>query len=235
MMDCKRRAAPDLLETGWQGRIGRLLLLAALTASTLLAGCALPLRGELTTFHQWPAADAPRTYRFVRTPDQRDSLEHAAYERVLAAELARAGFTPAASPRYEVGFEFGSTRRAQRVAEWHPVVTPYFWFGTGWRHGGIGFSGVWPGWGPTYYPVERDRLWYDHRLRLEIRDLRAQPPQRVYEGTAVSSDAEPSPGGVLPLLARGILEDFPGPTGVTRRIEVPKEAPAGTAAAATVR
>ncbi len=235
MTDCKRWAALNQPRNGWLDRVGRGALLAVVALSALLAGCATPLRGELTAFHQWPTADAPRTYRFVRSPAQRDSLEHAAYEPVVAAELARAGFTPSANPRYEVGFEFNVARRAVRVADYRPMITPYFWFGTGWRHGGIGFSGIWPGWGPAYYPVERDRVWFDYRLRLEIRDLQVQPPRRVYEGTAVSDGAESIPNGVLPLLARGILSDFPGPTGVTRRIEVPQDPAPGSGTAAPAR
>lgn len=193
---------------------------AAAVLSLLLSGCATPLRGQLTAFHEWPA-DAPRSYRFARTEAQRDSLEHATWERSLRAELARAGFQEAPSPRFAIAFDYRVTRQMGRVVEAYPAVQPYLWWGSWGPRGGVGIGGAWPWWGPGYYPVERSRVWYEYRLRIEIEDLAARPVRRVYEGTAVSDGLDPAPADVLPLLARAILGDFPGPSGVTRRVEVP--------------
>lgn len=203
--------------------IRRWMLCAGLAALAAVAsGCATPLRGQLTAFHEWPI-DAPRSYRFVRTPPQRDSLEHATWENALRPELARAGFGESASPRFEIGFEYRIDRHLSRVTELQPTLQPYLWFGSFGPHAGFGFGGPWPWWGPTYYPVTSDRLWYEYRLRIEISDLAAKPPQRVYEGTAVSAGYVPEPGEVLPLLARAIMGDFPGPSGVTRTVEISRE------------
>ena len=193
---------------------------AAAVLSLLLSGCATPLRGQLTAFHEWPA-DAPRSYRFARSAAQRDSLEHATWERLLRAELARAGFQEASSPRFAIGFDYRVARQTGRVVEAYPAVQPYFWWGTWGPRGGVGIGAPWPWWGPGYYPVERSRVWYQYRLRVEIEDLAARPARRVYEGTALSDGLDPAPADVLPLLARAILGDFPGPSGVTRRVEVP--------------
>lgn len=195
-------------------------LLAVMTA--LVSGCATPLRGQLTAFHQWPV-DAPRTYRFVRTPPQRESLEHAAWEEALRPELARAGFRESDAPRFEIGFEYRIDRHLSRVTELQPTLRSHLWFGGFGPHAGFGFGGAWPWWGPAYYPVVSDRLWYEYRLRIEIRDLMAEPPKRVYEGTAVSVGYVSEPAEVLPLLARSIMGDFPGPSGVTRTVEIPRE------------
>lgn len=203
--------------------IRRWLVGAAAAATLLLAGCATPMRGQLTAFHEWPA-DAPRTYRFVRSEAQRESLEHATWERLLRAELARAGFREAASPRFAIGFDYRVTRQLSRVVDAYPGgFHPYFWWGAWGPHGGVSLGGPFPWWGPGWYPVERDRVWYAYRLRIEIEDLAARPPRRVYEGTAVSDGLDPAPADVLPLLARAVLGDFPGPSGVTRRVEVPTE------------
>ncbi|MCL4185273.1 MAG: DUF4136 domain-containing protein [Burkholderiaceae bacterium] len=194
---------------------------AAVGLMLLLAGCAMPLRGQLTAFHEWPA-DAPRTYRFVRTDAQRDSLEQAAWEKALRAELARAGFQETPSPRFAIGFDYRVVRHVSRVIDAYPSVHPYFWWGTWGPHGGMSIGGpMW--WGPGWYPVERDRTWYEYRLRMEIEDLATRPARRVYEGTAVSDGLDPAPSAVLPLLARAILGDFPGQSGVTRQVEVPVE------------
>ncbi|HRA78659.1 MAG TPA: DUF4136 domain-containing protein, partial [Burkholderiaceae bacterium] len=148
-------------------------------ALLLLAGCATPLRGQLTAFHEWPA-DAPRTYRFVRAGTQRDSLEHATWEKVLRAELARAGFQEAPNPRFAIGFDYRVSRQAGRFVDPYPTVYPYFWLGSWGSHGGVTFGGPWPWWGPGYYPVEQSRVWYEYRLRIEIDDLAARPTRRVY-------------------------------------------------------
>jgi hypothetical protein len=192
---------------------------AAAGVVLLLAGCAMPLRGQLTAFHEWPA-DAPRTYRFVRTDAQRDSLEQAAWEKALRAELARAGFQEAPSPRFAIGFDYRVVRHLSRVVDAYPSLHPHFWWGTWGPHGGMSIGGpLW--WGPGWYPVERERIWYEHRLRMEIEDLATKPARRVYEGTAVSDSLDAASAPVLPLLARAILGDFPGQSGVTRQVEVP--------------
>ncbi|MBW7924226.1 MAG: DUF4136 domain-containing protein [Burkholderiaceae bacterium] len=200
----------------------RCLLLALLATLSALAGCATPLRGEVTTFNAWPA-DAPRTYRFVRTEPQRNSLEHAQWEDLLRFELARAGFRQSPDPRFAVSFDYRVDRRMGSVVEYQPVVQPYFWWGAFGPHAGFSLGGPFPWWGSSYYPVASDRIWYDYRLHLQIEDLSAKPPRRVYEGTAISDGYIPQPEEVLPLLARALLEDFPGPSGVTRRVEVPRE------------
>jgi len=218
MDDCKRSSGAFRSMTARRWLAGVVAGLAV-----LLAGCATPLRGQLTAFHEWPA-DAPRTYQFVRTAAQRDSLEHATWERTMRAELARAGFQEAANPRFSIGFDYRVSRQFGRFVEAYPMVQPYFWWGTWGSRGGVSIGGPWPWWGPGYYPVEYDRAWYEYRLRIEIDDLAARPPHRVYEGTAVSDGVDSAnPAEVLPLLARAILGDFPGPSGVTRRVEVPVE------------
>lgn len=218
MNDCKR---------SWgvvrPGPVRRWLAGVMAGVAVLLAGCAIPLRGQLTAFHEWPA-DAPRTYRFARNAAQRDSLEHATWEQLMRTELARAGFREAASPRFSIAFDYRVSRQTGRIVEAWPVVQPFFWWGARGSHGGVSIGGAWPWWGPGYYPVAYDRTWAEYRLRVEIEDLAVRPARRVYEGTAVSDGLGSStPAGVLPLLSRAILGDFPGPSGVTRRVEVPVE------------
>jgi len=218
MEDCKRSSGAVR-----SGAARRWLVGVVAGLAVVLAGCATPLRGQLTAFHEWPA-DALRTYQFARSAAQRDSLEHATWEQVMRAELARAGFRETVNPRFSIAFDYRVSRQLGRVVEAYPVVQPYFWWGTWGSRGGVSIGGPWPWWGPGYYPMEYDRAWYEYRLRIEIEDLAARPPHRVYEGTAVSDGLESStPAEVLPLLARAILGDFPGPSGVTRRVEVPVE------------
>jgi len=198
-------------------------LLAVLAVlAVLTAGCATPLRGEITTFNEWPA-DAPRTYRFARSEAQRNSLEHANWENLMRAELARAGFRQSPDPRFEIAFDYRVDRRLSRVTEYQPTIQPYFWWGAFGPHTGFSIAGPFPWWGSAYYPVTTDQIWYDYRLRVHIDDLSTRPPTRVYEGTALTDGYVPQPEEVLPLLARALFTDFPGPSGVTRRVTVPRE------------
>ncbi len=118
MDDCKRSSS--VVRSGAARR-----WLAGVVAglAVLLAGCATPLRGQLTAFHEWPA-DAPRTYQFARTAAQRDSLEHATWEQVMRAELARAGFREAANPRFSITFDYRVSRQLGRVVEALPGKSP---------------------------------------------------------------------------------------------------------------
>ncbi|MCM5572322.1 DUF4136 domain-containing protein [Burkholderiaceae bacterium FT117] len=198
-------------------------VLAPLGAAALLAACATPVSSDLTVFHEWPS-QAPRTYRFAATETQLDSLEHASYRQQMRGELARVGFTETAqAPRFEVRFDTAVAPRHERRLEYtQPYVQPWFWWGTWGRHGGVSIAAPWPGYyGP--YAVERDVSWYEYRLRVEIRDLGAGG-RKVYEATAVAAGGAPSIAGAMPYLARAVFADFPGLSGVTRRVEVPREA-----------
>ena len=196
--------------------IRRLVSWLAAAAVALLAGCATTVGSDLTVFHDWPA-DAPRSYRLARLPGQQDSLEHATFENLLRPELAAAGFAERPDGRFEIVFEYSVLQRVRR-GYYYPYFAPYFTVGTWGSHGGVTMGGPWPWWGPGYYP---DTLVFDRRLRIEIRDTAAAPPRKVYEGTAVSEGITATPLEAFPLMARAILKEFPGPSGVTRRVEVP--------------
>jgi hypothetical protein len=213
MIDCKRSSSPR----------GSLLTAAAALQLAVLAGCATPVASDLTVFHQWPA-EAPRSYRFATSESQLASLEHASYRSLMRQELARVGFTESTTPRFEVRFDYSTDPRVGRLVEY---ASPYYfqpWFGVGsWgSHGGVSFMGPWPGWGAPY-AVERQQTWYGYRLELVITDL-AQAGKRVFEATAVTGGTTESIAPAMPYLARSVFADFPGLSGLTRRVEVPENA-----------
>ena len=198
---------------------GGLALLAF--ASALLAGCAAPLRGEITTFHQWPA-EAPRVVSLVRTAQQHDSLAHDSHEQALRGELVRAGFRIAPDARFALSFDYRVKRHFGAMVEYQPMIQPYFWWSSFGPHMGLTIGGPFPWWGTPYVPVTSDRIWYDYRLRVWIEDRSVQPAHRVYEASAVADSYVPEAGEVLPLLARALFTDFPGTNGATRRVTVPR-------------
>lgn len=188
----------------------------------LVSGCASTVRSGVVAFHDWPADATPRTYRFVRTPEQKDSLQHTTEERLLRDELARAGFVEDPQGRFEVTFNTQVQTRIRRIVEQPPPMAYSSLYFGHFVHGasiGMSFPLSYP-WGP--YPVERDVSVQERRLTMQIVDGRAQPPRRVYEATATSLGDSADLSTVLPYMARAILDGFPGPSGgPTRTIDIP--------------
>ncbi|NLD69951.1 MAG: DUF4136 domain-containing protein [Limnobacter sp.] len=193
----------------------------------LAGGCATTVTSDVTVFHEWPA-DAPRSFRIATTPEQLESLEHADYRRQLRAELALLGFVESPSPRFEVRFDTDVLARSERRVEYaYPYyVQPWFGWGTWGSHGGFAMSMPWPGWGAGY-GVEREFVWYEYRLSIEFRDLATG--RKVFEAKAATLGDSPSIASAMPFLLRSVLADFPGLSGVSRRVEIPVSAvPAGS-------
>jgi hypothetical protein len=205
----------------WSGR--RIAGAAAIVAFfAALQGCAVPVVSEMTAFHQWPA-QAPRTYRLAVAPEQLESLEQGSYRSLLREELARAGFSETSSPRFEITFQTSVRSRAERVVAYPgPVVQPWFFWGAAGSGGGAAITAPWPGIGWSAPPVVSDRLIHDYSLSINFRDL-ADAGRRVYEAQVVSSGTQPSIVSAMPYLIRSIFVDFPGLSGVPRRVELPVE------------
>lgn len=219
MGDCKLSSRQVAGPAGRQGR-ARAWLGAVVAAAALLAGCATPVTSDLTVFHEWPE-QAPRTYRLVTNEAQLDSLEHANYRQVMRNELARIGFSEAGqAARFELRFDTAiEARRDRRVEYTQPYIHPWFWWGSWGRHGGVSIGMPFPMAG---HPVEREIAWYEYQLTVSFRDL--SDGRKVYEATAVATGGAASIAGAMPYLARAVFADFPGLSGVTRRVEVPREA-----------
>ncbi len=202
-------------------RSGTLLLAAA----TLLAlgGCATQVVNDVSVFHEWPANVTQPSFTLVREPEQRDSLRHAAFEKVVRSELIRAGFSESAGARFEIRFDFVTGRSLRRVFEEEPFGAAFFWRTYGlphypWRFGGtLDLLDM-------RARMAHDELFYERALRIEIRDRQVKPPRLVFEGNAVNDGAEEDALEGLRMLMRALLSEFPGPNGRMRRIviEVPR-------------
>jgi hypothetical protein len=206
----------------WPAHLREALVVVALL---LLGGCALPIASDVTVFHEWPD-QAPRSYRFAATEAQLDSLEHASYRALMRAELARVGFVETAqAPRFEVRIEFSTEPRTQRRIEYSnpDYLQPWFYWGSFGSGGGFSLAAPFPGFGYGPYAVERAESWYEYRLSVEIGDL-AAGGRNVYEASAVTGGISPSIADAMPYLVRSVFTDFPGRSGVTRHVQVPRDA-----------
>jgi hypothetical protein len=203
----------------------------ALLVLAVLAGCASPptMRGEVVRFHQWQG-EPPLTFAFRPTPEQAGSLEHRSYQQLVRERMLAAGFAEASADaaRYRVVLDVRATPEPRQTTEYWP---PLGW-GTGpWMGAGpwIGprpFGPAWrydPFWGMPSTPIVRDTTIWRHELRVDLFDVRAEPPpgRKVHETRAVAFATSESMPRLMPGLVAAAFAEFPGETGSTRRVEVP--------------
>lgn len=185
-----------------------------------LTACANPvLRSDVLSFHQWPANATDRTYQLKRQAAQEGSLEHASYENLLRTELNAAGFKEGPNARFAVTVDYAQQVRVHRVHDAPAAVSPSVWWSGGMYRSGWGLSAGAPI-GPGYSSFGRDYPIYSRTVKLVIADQTADAAPRVWEGTANSAGSIPELSGVLPYMLRALLADFPGQSGVTRRVDV---------------
>lgn len=209
-------------------------MLAAL--ALLLQGCATAPRvtSDVTTFHEWPADLQEKSYAFDRTREQENDLEYRNYEDLVRAELNRLGFVEARDPgsaqlKASIGYRING--RDVRVS--YPVVVDP-WYGSPWR--GYYRPGYFSPFYSPYYGPFYDPFWYgppvvDRReesytlftRQLRITLARASDGKKLYDTTVVSEGRNGSLAAVMPYMVRSAFADFPGQSGVPRRVELKME------------
>lgn len=205
-----------------------LITLLLAVSSILLAGCSTIIRSDVTSFHEWPDTLPDKSYVFERTREQNDSLEYRSYENLVRAELNRLGFVEApATTKPALKASISYSIHGRDVREVYPVVTnPYpYWYGPAWR----GYYGPFydPFYDPFWFgpPVVQQRVsqyqLFTRQLRIVL--ARMSDGKRLYETTVVSEGTNGSLAAVMPYLVRSAFADFPGPSGVPRRIELKME------------
>jgi len=208
----------------------RLIMAAAGTAlALLLGGCATTIRSDVTTFHQWPAQIADKSYVFEVPPASEETLEWRSYQELVRGQLARQGFTDAegATPALSVSMRFMTTVIPVRVLE--PVMTPYFYPSSrfGYRGYGRRYWGGWyspfydPFWGP--YPAYQSSIEEHYRRELQVSIKSARDGKRLFDVTVHNTSRNMSTPDIMPALVQSAFEGFPGPSGVARRVELKQE------------
>lgn len=202
----------------------------------VLTGCATTIQSEVTAFHEWPAELRNNSFVFERTAQQENNLEHRAYEKLVRDELLRLGLTEAAdlqSAGLKVAMNYSINVRDVRVVQ--PVIVDS-WYGSpfyGPRWYGHGYYS--PYYGPFYSPFYSP-FWYappivqqretqyqlaDRQLRIVI--SRVADSRKLYDVTVRSEGTNTSLAAVMPYMVRSAFVDFPGKSGVPRRIELKME------------
>lgn len=207
------------MKAKWQW-FGSAVVPVCAASAVAMSGCTTYVTTQVTAFSEWSGSDATRTYAFERAPAQRNSLEQATYEQLVASELDRDAFrhVPSAEARYLVGLRYATDTGAMTVTQ--PVYYADPWPGF-WRpmsplgpFGSFGPFGPFP---PDYvsqtYPV------YTHTLGVRITER--STGKEVYNVTARNTNEVPSLVRTMPYLARSALADFPLGNGVVRTVRIP--------------
>ena len=205
-----------------------LIVLMMAASGLLLAGCATQtVKSDVTTFHEWPAALQDKTYVFERTKEQDNNLEYRSYENLVRAELNRLGFKEASTsqkPVLKVMVDYAINVRD--VREIYPVVVNSGWPGPYWR------GPYWRGYyGPYYDPFwygppiveQRESNYQVYTRRLHVVIAQVADNKKLYDTTVVSEGGNGSLAVIMPYLVRSAFADFPGKSGVPRRIELKME------------
>lgn len=199
-----------------------------LMSCAALVACSTMIQSEVTAFHEWPKDLQDKSYVFIQTKDQQNHLEYRNYQNLVRSELQKLGFNQHASAppaKLTVSMEYQIEERDVRVVQ--PVALDP-WFGPGF------YGPYWPYYGyhhPFAYPY-----WYgppiieqrESRYRLFTRQLRigiarASDGRRLYDVTVNSEGTNRSLPAVMPYMIRSAFTDFPGPSGVPRKISLKME------------
>lgn len=211
------------------------LFMTALAAMTLLlGGCATTIRSDVTTFHQWPADVPDKTYVFEAPPAQEDTLELRSYQNLVRGELARLGFRDAGEtgkPALKVSMRFTTTDVPVRVLEpVHPYFMPsarYSFYP--YSRGYWGARRYWGGWHSPFYdpfwmgaPAYQERIVHRYKREVQVA-IKTVGGQRLFDVTVHNTSREMSTPMLMPALVQSAFAEFPGVSGVARRVELKRE------------
>jgi hypothetical protein len=221
----------DALEVFMQGAMkAKLALIAVLLA--LITGCETPsLHGSVTRFHVLPGA--PQTFVIVPDRDQGESLEFRSYAELVRSALQARGWREGtmASADVAVIFQYNISQ-GREVAFSYPIFgqVPS---GTSTTSGTVSTYGNTSNIHATTTRQTTTRVVgtgvgshtvFDRALRVLMFSLPAyrasQKMERVYEDEIRSTGSTGDLPSVMPVLVRGLFDDFPGTSGSTRRVTV---------------
>ena len=212
----------------------RFVIAASAALTLLLSGCASTIRSDVTTFHQWPAQVADKTYVFEAPPVQDDTLELRNYQNLVRGELAKLGFQDAGAsgtPTLKVAMRFTTTDVPVRTVQAiHPfytdywMISPRYSFYRPYRRGFMGY-----GWySPFYDPFWGPQMWqevtrheYQRELQVSIKSIK--DGVRLFDVTVKNSSRQMSTPRVMPALVQSAFVGFPGENGVAKTIELKRD------------
>ncbi len=197
-----------------------MLRTAVVALLALLAACAQPgVEVAVTRFHTNPPRPVQTVAVVPADPRGAESLAFAAEAAAVAAELERLGFPPAGPDSADLLATLSVATSQRAVAPSPSPVRIGFGVGGGSRSGVSGGMSVSTGVG-----APRSREVSDVEMTLAIR--RRQDGLRLWEGRAVATGLGAADmqdrAGLNRALASALLADFPGRSGETRTVRLPR-------------
>ncbi len=226
------------------GNIGRTAVAA--TGMLLMSACASQFRSEVATFHKLQAP-AGETFRIVPADAAKlGSLEFETYANMVRGELVKRGYRPvnaANAADLDVKLDYSISDPVEKVESRPAAFSSSLAFGYGpyWgpyyggysHHGYYGRSGFGyydPFWGSGYgaglwdYPEVYSYSVYTRKLNVNIA-RGGKDGEQLYEGRVESAGQDNRLPEVMPYMVQSMFQDFPGQSGVTRKvtIELPRK------------
>ncbi|MDR7100986.1 DUF4136 domain-containing protein [Croceicoccus sp. BE223] len=198
-----------------------------------LAACATPFNADVSRFQTQLPAPAGQTFAVVADdPAMAGGLEFSQYASYVGAEMAKLGYTQAASPENAdllVRFDYGVDAGREKVVTTGFARDPFYspWYGFGpygyyrpyYRHSAWGY-----GWYDPFFdngPDVRSYTVYTSGIDMKI-DRRADGA-RLFEGKAEAVSRSNRLQYLVPNLVDAMFTDFPGHSGETVRISIAPE------------
>lgn len=198
---------------------GRRLTSLALIA-LLLAACATNTpTAEVSRFHLGQPIPADTIVLTQDTSGQPLSAEYDFYASAMAADLAAAGLRVAQNDRRSA---YLGILKVEQTTRQGPPRPPAFQLGLGGGTGGYG-GGVGGG---VSIPIGKRRSGDVRVNQVSLQIKRRSDNSVVWEGRATAAIAADAPASALPAavpaLSRALLAGFPGPTGQTVLVKLPR-------------
>lgn len=197
--------------------------LAALLCLVLLTvGCTTPVvPTDVTRFSALGPAEAGRSFTIVPQDGQKGSLEFQRYAELVAAQLSQRGWRPVpAGNKVDTVVLLRWGTSAPRVESYQTPAQ----FGTGMGFASHSYmaSGFYE---PFPYWETRTATYFPRWIGVDIMDAAAWQsgtPKSVWEGRAVAEGSRPEIAPVIPYLVEALFTGFPGTSGQTVRVNVPR-------------
>ncbi len=203
----------------------RFACMATAAMILLLGGCATTIRSDVTTFQQWPAALADKSFAFEAPAPQDDTLEYRSYQDLVRGELKNLGFSEApGKAALSVSMRFSTLEQPIRVIE---VRDPFFLTASQQLYMRPYRYGPWhrnpfyePYWGRPLMVGEEVENVYQRQLQVAIKSADGK---RLFDVTVHNVSKEASTPAMMPALVHSAFVGFPGPNGVARKVELKQE------------
>ncbi len=202
-------------------RITQLLAIATLA---FLAACAQPFEARVQSFQSMPPSQGQSFYVKPANPERQGSLEFAAYANLVATEMQKQGFRPAASPEtadLTVLMDFSSGPGRERIST-RPSTSPNWgWYGGGgWWGRNPAWWGPW-GWGGDPWGGQEVYSFTVYPAYLHVQISKTADKSPLFEGRAETTTRSNDLPSIMPNLVSALFTDFPGASARSQVVRVP--------------